>query len=102
MQAQLSVGNVELEHCVAWRQVHILYVAYIPCVHYDAARIGIVLYGLYNLLYLVYVFAVISGPRAPLVTVDVSQVAVFIGSFVPYSHSVFLQILHVRITIEEP
>ena len=60
------------------------------------------LYGLYNLFNLVNVFAVVSRPRSPLVTVDMSQVSILVGPFIPYPHSVLLQVLYVGVAIEEP
>ena len=51
---------------------------------------------------LVDVAAVVVGPRAPLVAVDVSQVAVLVGPFVPYPHSVLLQVAHVGVAAQKP
>jgi hypothetical protein len=46
--------------------------------------------------------AVALGPEAPLMPVHRTKVAVFIGPFVPDGHAVVVQILDVRIAVQEP
>ena len=102
LQAQSAVGHVELEESVAGRQVHVAEVAYVPGAYDDAARVGILLDGLYRFADLVDEAALIVGPRTPLIAVDVSQVAVCVGPFVPDAHAVVLQVLHVGVAPQKP
>lgn len=37
LQAQPSVGDIELEESVAGREVHVVQIAYIPCADYNPA-----------------------------------------------------------------
>ena len=47
--------------------------------------------------------AVVAGPRAPLVAVDVSEVAgVWVGPFVPDAHAVVLEVVHVGVAAQKP
>ena len=102
LQAELAVGHVELEEGVAGGQVHVLEVAHVPCVDDDAPAVGVVPDGVDDLLYLVYVASLVVGPRAPLVAVDVSEVAIRVGPLVPDAHAVVLQVLDIGVAIEEP
>lgn len=63
---------------------------------------GVVLYGLHGLAYLVDVAAVVVGPRPPLVAVDMAELAIGVGPFVPYPHAVVLQVFHIGVTGKEP
>ena len=54
------------------------------------------------MLNLVYVSAVMVGPRAPLVAVHGAKLAVGVGPFVPDAHAVVLQVFHVGVAFEEP
>ena len=53
--------------------------------------------GLYRFADLVDRSAVIVWPRAPLIAVDMAQVAVSIGPFVPDAYAMLLQVLHVGV-----
>jgi len=75
---------------MAGRQVHIGQVGHIPGIYDNATRIGIVFYLVDGLADLIYVTAPVIGPGAPLVAVDMSQITVFVGPFIPDAHSVFL------------
>ena len=87
---------------MAGGQVHILNVGHVPSVDDDAAAVGVVFYGLDDLAYLVDVSALVVGPRAPLIAVYVSEVAIFVGPLVPYSDTIFLQVFYVGVAVEEP
>ncbi len=102
LQAQPARRHVELEEGVAGRQVHVLQVGHVPGADDDAPRIGIVADGLDRLANLVDKAAVVVGPRAPLVAVDMPQVAVGIGPLVPDADAVLLEILHIGIPAQEP
>ena len=43
-----------------------------------------------------------SRPRTPLVTINWTQIAIFIGPFVPNRNLVIVQILDVRIALQKP
>ena len=102
LQREASVGDIELEKGVAGGEVHPLEVSHVPGADDYTARVGVVLYGLHGLAYLVDVAAVVVGPRPPLVAVDMAEVAVFVGPFVPYSDTVFLEIAGVGVPFQEP
>ncbi len=102
LKAEAPVGHIELEKSVAGRQVHIRQVCHIPRAHYDTARIGIMLYRFDGFRYLVDRAADIVGPRTPLIAVDMAEIAVRTGPFVPYPHTVFLQIAHIGIAAQKP
>lgn len=91
LQREFSIGNIELEEGVAGRQVHVLQVGDVPSRDDDTAAVWVALDGIDSLLYLVDEAAVVVGPRAPLVAVDVSKVArLRVGPFVPDAHTPFL------------
>ena len=46
--------------------------------------------------------AIVVGPRAPLVAIDMPQIAIFIGPLIPYAHSVVLQIFNIGVACQEP
>ena len=45
---------------------------------------------------------IVVGPRAPLVTIDVSKVTILVGPLIPNAHSTLLQPLGIRIALQEP
>ena len=45
---------------------------------------------------------IVVGPGAPLMSLDGSEVAIFVGPLVPNSHSMLLQIVHIGVSLEEP
>lgn len=102
LQAQAAVADVELEQGVAWGQVHAVDLAGVPGRDDDAARLGVVADEVEGLGDLVEVAAVGGGPGAPLVAVDVAEVAVGAGPFVPDAHAVLLQVAHVGVAGQEP
>ena len=97
-----SVGHVELEKYVTRRQGHLFDVGHVPRAYEQAARVGVALYLVYQLCYLVDAVAVGAGPRAPLLAVHGSEVAVAVGPFVPDGNTVVVQILYVGVAFQEP
>lgn len=102
LQTEFAISHIKLEKRVARRQSHVWHLSHIPCAHYDATAVGGVLYLVDGLGYLVDMPALIIGPRAPLIAIDMAQIAVFVGPFVPNAHSVFLQIVHIGVALQEP
>ena len=98
LQAQAAVGNVELEEGMTRRKVHVVEVGYVPGTDNDAAGVRIVADGLHGFADLVDESTLIVGPGTPLITVDMSQVTVFVRPFVPDAHAVVLQVFGVRVT----
>ena len=56
----------------------------------------------HHVAYLVNGTSRIVGPCAPLVAIHGSQFTVLIGPLVPDAHPMFLQIAHIRVTLQEP
>ena len=102
LQRQFTVCNIKLKHGVAWWQCHVVYFCHVPSTDYEATRIRIVFYLLNDVAKLVYCRTIVGWPRAPLMPIYRTKFAIFIGPFVPYSHSMFLQILHVGVAFNEP
>ena len=102
LQREAAVGHVKLEEQMAGRQVHAPEVGHVPCAHQQAARVGRFLDLADHLRNLVDVAAVVVGPGAPLIAVDMPEVAILVGPFVPDAHPVVLQILHVSVAAQKP
>lgn len=102
LAGEFSSGNVKLEKKVAGRKVHLMKVADIPGADDMPAGIGILLQGAHHFADLVNVPAVGGFPVTPLRSVNWPQVARFIGPFIPYADSVFLQIFYVGIPFQKP
>ena len=103
LAAELAVGHVELEQGMARRQSHVRDVGHVPCADDVAAAVGVVLQRIDQLADLVDVTAVGRGPAAPLVAVDVAQVAGHgVGPFVPDGHAVVVQVFDVGVAAQEP
>ena len=83
-------------------EVHIRQIGNIPCAHNNTTRVRVVLYCLYSIGYLVYISSIIVGPRTPLVSVDMSEVSVFVSPFVPDAYPVILQVFGIGITSQKP
>ncbi len=60
------------------------------------------LYRFDGFRYLVDRAACIVGPRTPLIAVDMAEISVGTGPFVPYPHTIFLQVAHIGITAQKP
>ena len=95
-------AHVELKQAMARRQGHLVDFGHIPCTHQVAARIGIVLEAVDQILDLVDVPAIGGRPAAPLVAVNRTQVTVLVGPLVPDGHLVVVQVLDVRVALQEP
>ena len=76
---QFTLCDEELKHCVARWQSHLAHIGNIPCRDNHAARRWVLLNGLDNLLNLVYRLAIGLRPAAPLVAIDMIQVAKLIA-----------------------
>ena len=81
---------------------HFLYFRHIPCAHYHSAAV----WGGFDLLQhiadLVYGAAVVIRPRTPLMTVDWAQLAILVCPFIPYAHTVLLQVFDVGVALQKP
>ena len=99
---QTPVGHIELEQNVARRQRHLVDLAHIPRRYQQTPRIGIVLDLLDKGRNLVDMAAVGASPRAPLMAVDGTQVAVGVGPLVPNCHLMVVQIADIGVAPEEP
>jgi len=77
-----AVRDVELEEAMAGRQLHALDVGQVPGRYDQPARIGIAFDLRQQPRNLVIGLAVGAGPRAPLLAVDRSEIAVLVGPFV--------------------
>ncbi len=97
-----AVGHVELEKYVTGRQGHLFDVGYVPRAYEQAARVGVALYLVDKLCYLVDAVAVGTAPRAPLLAVHGSEVAVAVGPFVPDGYTVVVQVLYVGVAFQKP
>jgi hypothetical protein len=102
LAAEATVGHIELEENMAWREVHLREFAHIPRRNKEPAGVGVVLYLVDEVGDLVDVRAVGAAPRAPLVTVDGSQLTIFTSPLVPDAYFVVVEILNVSIASEEP
>ena len=102
LAGELPVRNVELEQGVARRQRHLLHFRNVPRRHNHPARIRVVLYRIYHLRELIDRPPVGSRPTTPLMSVNRPEVTIFVCPFIPYRHSVILEILYVRVTGDEP
>ena len=102
LKAEFAVGHIELKEGVARRQRHVGHLSHIPRAHYYASAVWGVLDLIYGLGYLVDMASLIVGPRAPLIAVDMAQVAILISPLVPNAHTVILQIAHIGIALEKP
>ncbi len=102
LQRQLAIGYVKLKKAMAGRQRHLVDVSRIPSRDNHPAGVGIVLYHIHHLGYLVDSTPFIIGPRAPLRTIEWPKLAIFVSPLVPDSHAIFLQELHVGVARKEP
>ena len=76
--------------------------ASVPCADQNAARVRMVAQQVDDLLDLIDGAAIWRWPAAPLYAIDGSQLTVFVRPFIPDRDAVFLQVLNVRITAQEP
>lgn len=99
---QLSIGDIELEQCVARRQGHVRQIGHVPGADDVPTRIRIAPNRLDHFAQLVDVATIRRRPAAPLVTIDRSQVAVLVGPLVPDADAVVVQPADVGLAPKEP
>ena len=102
LQAEPSVGDIELEEQVAGRQVHAFQVSHVQGAPDDAALVRVMLDGLDRLLYLVDEAPVVVRPRTPLVAIDMPQLPVRVSPFVPDADAMLLEEVYVGVAAQEP
>ena len=94
--------DVELNEAMAWRQLHLGERADVPRADNQAARVRVGLYIMEQVFHLVCGRAVGVEPRAPLLAVDGTELAVFVRPLVPDRDLILLEILNVGIAAQEP
>ena len=102
LAAEPAIGHIKLEQCVARAEPHFGQVGYIPCVHDHAAAVGIGLYLVQYVFYLVVDLTISACPAAPLMAIYRPQAAVLIRPFIPYAYSMFFEISNIGIALQEP
>ena len=90
LAGELAVRHVKLEKRVARRQRHFIQFTHVPGRDNDTARVRIIFQLVYDGRDLVDMAAVRGRPRAPLLAVDRTQVAVLISPLVPDGDIVFM------------
>jgi len=102
LAAETIAADIELEKRVTRRQSHLIQLTRIPSRNDQASAVRGFPYLLDDVVYLIDRPAVGRSPIAPLRAVDTAQVTIGIGPFIPDSHLVFVEILDIRITAQEP
>ena len=102
LAGELSVGDVELEQTVAGGQSHLIDLGGVPGGHQHPSGVRIPLNCVDDHRKLVDGPSIRSRPGTPLMPINRAQVAVLIGPFIPDGDTVVLEILHVRISGDEP
>src|SRR5574337_604766 len=102
LAAELAVRHVELEQGMAGQQRHLRQLAHVPGADDQPARIGVAPNLLDHPADLVDRATVDGGPGAPLPPVDRTELAMFIGPFVPDAHAVLFQVGDVGVAAQEP
>ena len=102
LQRQAAFSHIELEYGVTRWQRHPVHLGHVPCRHNHTSGVRVMLDLIKHILYLVDGAPVIVGPRTPLVPIHRTQLAILVGPFVPYSHPVFLQVVHIRVALQKP
>ena len=102
LAGQSTIDHIKLEHCMTWRQRHFFDLTHIPGRHHKTSRVRIRFDLLQHPADLINVSSVGSGPGAPLIAVNGTQVAVFVGPLVPDRHTIFVERMNVRITFQKP
>ena len=72
------------------------------CRYYNTAGVRILFDGIDSIRDLVYDFAVFGFPATPLFTVYRTEIAVFVGPFIPDPYTIVFQVFNIRITLQEP
>lgn len=95
--------DVELEEGMAGWQCHFLDIGRIPCADDMASTRGIVPDRVYDTCNLVDCLSVVGHlPGTPLLSVDGSEIAIFICPLIPDRDFVVFEILNVRVAFEKP
>ena len=102
LERETVAGHVELEDGVTGGQRHLVHLGHIPGGDNHTTGVGIVLQLVEYVLDLVDGAAVVVGPRTPLVTIDGTELTVFVGPLVPDADAVLLEVFHVGVALEEP
>ena len=87
---------------MARRQRHFIQLANVPGGNDDAARVWIVFQLVHHGGDLVNMAAIRRWPCAPLLAVNLAQVAVLVCPFIPDGNVIFVQIRNVSIALQEP
>src|SRR5215470_16850692 len=87
---------------MARRQRHAFDLGRIPSGDDQPARIGIAADFIDHIGDLIDAAAVRRRPRAPLVAVDRTEIAVLVGPFIPDAHAVLVEIFDIGIAAQEP
>lgn len=96
------VGDVELEEGVAGGEGHLVDFAGVPSADDVSAAMGVGFNAIDDLIDLVDGAAVGGTPVGPLGAVDATEVAIFVGPFVPDIDVIFFEVLDVGIALKEP
>ncbi len=102
LAGKLTVGNVELEKCVAGHESHAIQFTYVPGAYDDPPRIGVIPQHPDRLVDLIHGAPVPGRPRTPLGAVDRAEIAVLVGPLVPDRHAVVVEIRDVGVACEKP
>ena len=97
-----DIMHIELEKEVARRERHFVNETHVPRRNQVSARVRVVFELINEAGYLVDSGAVGLWPRAPLLAINGTEVAVFVGPFVPDFDAVFFEIGDVGIPFKEP
>ena len=102
LEAEASVGYIELEQAVAGRESHIGEVGDVPGADDDTARVGIVTYIVDRCGELVDDTTARVAPRAPLSAVARSEVAVLVSPLVQDAYTIMLKVLNIGVALYKP
>jgi len=84
---------------MTWGQCHLIQVTHVPCTDDVPPGMGIILNGIHHSRYLVNSLPVGCGPASPLVTVDMTEIAIFVSPFIPNPHPVVVEVFDIGISL---
>ena len=93
------MGHIELEQDMTGGKRHLIQFTHVPCTDDVPPGIGIILNGIHHSRYLVNSVPVGRGPASPLVTVDMTKIAIFVGPLVPNPHPVVVEVFDIGISL---
>ncbi len=102
LATQLAVLDIQLEEDVTRWQGHLVDLGRIPCAHYQPPALRIRFDLCDQIIDLVHSRAVCPAPIAPLCAINTTELAVFIGPFIPDRHAVLVEITSVGVAAQEP